>query len=141
MKTFIVSCVLTLYLVATHAQSNPVQGKTYKGLISESCKSYHNKGCLESTYHILTFTMDSVWVGHQVESACDLNDTSTNNNQTKNIGKYSYQVQKKRNSANYLIRVNGYQIGSFEASPDKLIEFINDPSYPENLKKVFYLTN
>lgn len=137
MKRFFFIFLLSIFSVATFSQSNPMEGKVFRGIISEACKSFKDGGCMISTYHTLSFEQDSVKVNYFVDADCDVPQRNSVYEGIGRVGTYPYQVQKKLNSANYIIRIDGYEIANFEAFPDKLVEFINDPKYPDDSKKVF----
>jgi hypothetical protein len=128
------------FTINCFGQNNSPEGKTFIREVSKACKMFNDGGCLITNYHTMTFTQDSVFVNYHTKADSDI--PSRKELYEKNageIGAYSYQKHKKRNSSNYIIRINGYEVSGFEAFPDKLVEFINDPNYPEANKVVFEL--
>lgn len=116
-----------------------LNGKTFIREVSSVCKSFKDGGCLITTYHTLAFDNNTVVLAYEVIADCDNLSQNVVNDEKGVISTFVYQIHKKRNSPNYIIRVNGYN--GFEVFPDKLIELppINSLSYSEEDKITFEL--
>jgi hypothetical protein len=53
-------------------------GKTYKALISESCKQMADGGCMIYEYRTLSFREDSVVVSYRVTASCSVKEREKN---------------------------------------------------------------
>lgn len=131
--------IISLLLVSIlgSAQNNILENKEYSIIISEACKSFQDGGCLVTTYNTLKFEKDSVSVKANTKADCDIVERNGYYDSSSWLGKYSYQIHKKKNSPNYFIRINGYSFGMLEVFPDYLIELNSD--YTTNPEHIFNL--
>jgi hypothetical protein len=84
--TFTILCCTIL-----NAQ-NSLVGKTYKALISESCKKTTNGGFMEYTYLFLKFKKDSVLVSYDIRRS---NSTKERENRNQNLSKtYKWTIKE-----------------------------------------------
>ena len=135
MKSVLTVLVLIFYSVLGFAQSNIIEGKRYSIVVSESCKSFNDGGCLITTYNVLNFEKDSVVVDYYTKADCESKERSSFYNNEGSIGKYPYQIQKKKDSPNHIVRINEYQFGSLEVFPDYLI--VINPDHTTNSEYIF----
>lgn len=138
MKLVLIISGFFLCSVLGMAQSNVLENKEYSVLVSEACKSYQDGGCLISTFHVLKFEKDSVDVSYYTKADCDFVEKSSSSyDNAGSIAKYSYQIHKKKNSSNYIVRIHGYRFGSLEVFPDHLI--VMNPDHTNNREYIFKL--
>lgn len=133
---FIIISIL-LVSISGYAQNNILENKEYSIKISEACKAFKDGGCLVTTYNSLKFEKDSVSVEAYTKADCDVIEKKAYYDSSSLLEKYSYQIHKKKNSANYFIRINGYSFGMLEVFPDYLIEL--NPDHTTNPEHVFNL--
>lgn len=135
---FVLTIIAFLLLsISGIAQSNVLENKEYSIVVNESCKSFQDGGCLVSTYNVLKFEKDSVAVNYFTNADCDPIERSSYYNSPGSLGKYSYQIHKKKDSTNYIVRINGYRFGSLEVFPDHLI--VINPDHTTNAEYIFNL--
>lgn len=137
MRILLTIIAFLLLSVSGIAQSNVLANKEYSVVVSESCKSFQDGGCLVSTYNVLKFEKDSVAVNYFTNADCDPIERSSYCNSPSLLGKYSYQIHRKKDSPNYIVRINGYQFGSLEVFPDHLI--VINPDHTTNAEYIFNL--
>lgn len=126
---------LWLFGIPSIAQNSLLENKEYEVVISESCKSFNDGGCLVTTFHVLKFEKDSVQVNGYSKADCTPSDRNDGYSQKYVIGKYPYQTHKRKNSPNHLVRINGYSFGLLEVFPNHLIEL--NPDYTPNDERIF----
>lgn len=121
--------------------SDIINGKTFVREVSSVCRAFKDGGCLITTYHTLTFENNTVVLAYQTTADCDVRSLNSSKEEKGIINTYTYQLHKKKNSPNYIIRINGYN--GFEVFPDRLVELppIDNPYYPEESKIIFELNN
>lgn len=116
-------------------------GNKYIRALGSACKTFPDGGCLITTYETMSFSPDSVYINRYTKAECDSKKIVNKRYEGAiKIGTYSYQTQKKKNSDHLIIRIDGYQIGSFELSNDHLEEFVNlnNPSSNNNSNRVIF---
>ena len=134
MKFILIVITLLFVSVSGIAQTNILEDKEYSMVVSESCKSFNDGGCLVTTYNILKFEKDSVSVKAYTNADCDITERNAFYNNSTPLGKYSYQMHKKKGSSTYFIRINGYSFGLLEVFPDYLIELnLNHTTNPDHI--------
>ena len=135
--------MLSLFcVIQTYGQNNtePI-GNKYIRTIGSACKTFIDGGCLITTFETLSFSTDSVYINRFTKAECDSKKILNKRYEGAiKIGAYSYQTQRKKNSKNLIVRIDGYQIGSFELCNNKLEEFVNtnNTSPNDTLNKVVF---
>lgn len=137
MKLVLFITFLLLYSVSGRAQNSILENKEYSIVVSESCKSFKEGGCLVTTYNVLKFEKDSVTISTYTKADCESVERNAYYDSSNLSGKYSYQIHKKKNSANYILRINEYSLGSLEVFPNYLIEL--NPDHTTNPEHTFNL--
>ncbi|PXV62695.1 hypothetical protein CLV62_11884 [Dysgonomonas alginatilytica] len=137
MKFILMISSLFLYSILGLAQNGIPENKEYSIIVSESCKSFKDGGCLVTTYNVLKFEKDSVAVNYYTKADCESAERNSYYNDAGALGKYSYQIQKKKSSPNHIVRINGYRFGSLEVFPDYLI--VINPDHTTNSEYIFNL--
>ena len=142
MKTIFSTIVFSLVTVTSlfgQTVSDVISGKTFIREVSSVCKAFKDGGCLITTYHTLTFENNTVVLAYETTADCDVRSLNSSKEEKGIINTYTYQLHKKRNSSNYILRINGYN--GFEVFSDKLVELppIDNPYYPEESKIAFDL--
>lgn len=102
------------------SQTIHVEGNSYSGIVSLACKMFQDGGYEMRTYNILNFRKDSVDVSFEIKTIDESENQVLSKNQSGHIATYPYQIQKKKDSPNYLIRINGYKYFLLEISDNQL---------------------
>lgn len=106
---------------AQHVVDVPLN-KTYTREVGSSCHSFADGGCLITTFESMRFSSDSVYITQYTKADCDVPARNGRYEHATQTGRYSYQVQKKKNSPNRIIRIDGYKSGSWELDDSHLSE-------------------
>lgn len=134
MKVVLIIMAFLFVSISGSAQRDILVNKEYAIVVSETCKSFKDGGCLVTTYNTLRFEQDSVLVKADTKADCDTPERNAFYNNNTLLGKYPYQIHKKKGSANHFIRINGYTFGLLEVFPDYLIELNADhTTNPEHI--------
>lgn len=136
---FILIIISFLFIqISTSAQNNILENKKYSIIVNEACRSFKDGGCLITTYNILTFNKDSVYVNAYTKADCEIKERNEYYSEDiSSVGKYSYQIHKKKGSSNYFIRIHGYLFELLEIFPDYLIELNSDhTTNPDHIFKL-----
>ncbi len=137
MKIILIIIALLSISIPGIAQGNILENKEYSIIVNEACKSFNDGGCLITTYNTLKFEKDSVLLRAYTKADCDVAERNAFYNDSNLLGKYQYQIHKKKGSPNHLIRIHGYSFELLEVYPDYLIEL--DSNHTANPDHIFNL--
>ena len=126
MKFLLIIISLLGFSLSGKTQNTLLENKEYSIIIREYCKSFQDGGCLITAYNVLKFEKDSVSIEAYTKADCDSKERDQYYNQRSLLGKFPYQIHKKKGSDNHFIRINGYSFGLLEVFPDYLIELNAD---------------